>query len=114
MILGRFLQYLRYYDLRFLFPVVVSAISLLPFVAALVIEFTCASSILYHSRHSVQRHFYSDQNVVAHPGVCVGPSGSIAGCVERKNCDPRHARRVMQDSIACTAWNIAKVALHAY
>jgi hypothetical protein len=43
----------------------------------------------------------------------MGPSGSIADCVERKNCDPRHARRVMQDSMACTAWNIAEVALHA-
>lgn len=39
MILGRFLQYLRYYDLRFLFPVVVSAISLLPLIAALVTYF---------------------------------------------------------------------------
>lgn len=56
--------------------------------------------------------FTPDQSVVAHPGVYVGPSGSIAGCVEHKNCDPRYARRAMQDSISCTAWNIAKVALH--
>jgi hypothetical protein len=39
MILGRFLRYLRYYDLRFLFPIVVSAISLLPLIAALVTYF---------------------------------------------------------------------------
>jgi hypothetical protein len=39
MILGRFLRYLRYYDLRLLFPVVVSAISLLSLIAALATYF---------------------------------------------------------------------------
>lgn len=37
---------------------------------------------------------------------------SIGSCAKRQNCEPRHARRVMQDLITCTISKLATVALH--